>query len=308
MTTLVLGKNGQVGWELQRALAPLGKLIALDRNERGRLSGDLSDLEALRQTVRELKPDLIVNAAAYTAVDQAEEDREIANLVNAEAPAMLAEEAKALNALLVHYSTDYVFDGSGTRPWKESDAASPLNHYGATKLAGEQAIQASGASYLIFRTSWVYAVRSKNFLVAMSKLIRDRNELNVIDDQVGAPTSAELIADVTAHAVRQVHNDSEFQGLYHLVAAGETTWFGYAGFISRWLQDAGVEVGVTPDRINPIASRDWQASACRPLNSRLATTKLEEAFRLQLPPWESGVERALVEQHHQMKIRIYYGT
>lgn len=296
MTTLLLGKNGQVGWELQRALAPLGPLIALDHKKTGSLVADLSDLEGLRRIVRRIKPSVIVNAAAYTRVDQAEEDRELANLINAQAPRVLAEEAKRLGSLLVHYSTDYVFDGSGSNAWSEDNVASPVNYYGVTKLDGEREIQASGVCYLIFRTSWVYAATGRNFLVTMSKLIQERNALSVIDDQFGAPTGADLIADVTAHAVRQVQLNQDLYGLYHLVASGETSWHEYAVTIAEWMQDHGLEVPAAQGQIKPIPSMAWPMPARRPLNSRLATVKLEQAFQLQMPPWKVGVERALFER------------
>ncbi|PRY67394.1 dTDP-4-dehydrorhamnose reductase [Halomonas ventosae] len=293
---LLLGKNGQVGWELQRALAPLGQLIALDRHGHNGLTGDLADLDGLRATVRELKPAVIVNAAAYTAVDRAEEQHELATLINAEAPGVLAEEARALGALLVHYSTDYVIDGSGDAPWQETDTPGPVNHYGASKLAGERHIQASGCRHLIFRTSWVYAAWGNSFLSTMARLMREREALQVIDDQLGAPTGAELIADVTAHAIRQALVDQSREGLYHLAARGETSWHGYATFIAECLQGQGTVIQATPNRIAPIPTSEWPTPAARPLNSRLATTKLECAFGLTMPTWQRGVERALAER------------
>ncbi|WP_458527205.1 dTDP-4-dehydrorhamnose reductase [Onishia taeanensis] len=293
---LLLGKNGQVGWELQRALAPLGELTALDRHGCKGLTGDLADVDGLRRTVRQLKPQVIVNAGAYTGVDRAEEQRELATRINAEAPALLAEEARALNALLIHYSTDYVFNGSGDSPWRESDPVGPLNHYGASKLAGERHIQSSGCRHLIFRTSWVYAARGNSFLSTMARLMCEREALQVIDDQHGAPTGAELIADVTSHALVQTLNDGAKQGLYHLVPAGQTSWHGYAIFIAEWLQRQGTEVQSTQERIAPISTSEWPTPANRPLNSRLTTTKLERAFSLTLPAWQNGVERALVER------------
>lgn len=295
MKILLLGKNGQVGWELQRALAPLGEVIALDRFGENGLTGDLADLDGLRRTVRELKPQVIVNAAAYTAVDRAEEEHDLATLVNAEAPRLLAEEAKALGALLVHYSTDYVFDGTGDAPWQETDTPGPVNHYGASKLARERRIQASGCRHLIFRTSWVYAARGSNFLAMMARLMRERDALQIINDQVGAPTGAELIADVTAHAIRQTQSDAIKEGLYHLAPAGETSWHAYATFIAEWLQGQGIEIQATPERIAPIATSEWPTPAQRPLNSRLDTTRLERAFGLTLPPWPQGVSRVLHE-------------
>ncbi len=301
MSTLLLGKNGQVGWELQRSLAPLGPLVALDRRGQNRLCGDLADLDGLRGTMRELKPGVVVNAAAYTAVDQAEKERELASLINARAPAVLAEETKALGALLVHYSTDYVFDGSGIVPWREEDSLAPLNHYGASKLAGERAIQAQGGRHLIFRTSWVFAARGQNFLTTMMRLIQERDALDVVSDQVGAPTGAELIADVTAHAVRSVESGPGLDGLFHLAASGKTNWYGYACLISQRLQEQGVPTQASPDRIRPIPTTEWPTPAQRPLNSRLDTSRLEHALNLQLPPWQAGVERALAERLHVKK-------
>lgn len=296
MKILLLGKSGQVGWELQRALAPLGEVIALDRHGKSGLSGDLSDFNSLRRTIRELKPQVIVNAAAYTAVDRAEEQRELASRINAEAPAVLAEQAKVLGALLVHYSTDYVFDGSNDRPWREGDPAAPLNHYGTSKLEGEHAIEASGCRHLIFRTSWVYAARGGNFLATMTKLIRERGSLSVINDQVGAPTGAELIADVSAQAIHQTILNSRKEGLYHLTAGGETSWHGYATFIAHWLQEYGIVTQTAPERIESIHTSDWPTPAQRPLNSCLDTTKLEQAFTLTMPHWQQGVARVLYEQ------------
>lgn len=295
MKILLLGKNGQVGWELQRALAPLGDVVALDRHGQNGLIGDLANLDGLRCTVSELKPEVIVNAAAYTAVDRAEEERELATLINTEAPGVLAEEAKSLGALLVHYSTDYVFDGSGVAPWQETDTPRAVNHYGASKLAGERHIQASGCRHLIFRTSWVYAARGGNFLVTMARLMRERDALQVIDDQLGAPTGAELIADVTAHTLRKVGQDTSFEGLYHLAAAGETSWHGFATFIAESLQGQGIAIQTTPERIAPIPTSAWPTPTARPLNSRLEITRLERAFGLSMPPWQRGVARVLHE-------------
>ena len=301
MKILLLGKNGQVGWELQRALAPLGTVVALGRTGPSGLCGDLAKLDDLRTTIREIKPTVIVNAAAYTAVDRAEEDRNLADTINTEAPALLAKEARAQDALLVHYSTDYVFDGSGNRPWRELDPAAPINHYGATKLAGEQAIQAADCRHLIFRTSWVYAARGRNFLGTMAQLIEERTSLKVIDDQVGAPTGAELIADVTAMALRQAQQDSELAGIFNLAAAGETNWYDYARFIADWLQRQNVPIKATPDRILPIPTTAWPTPAERPLNSRLDSTKLENVLKLQLPAWQKGAERALAERRNFTK-------
>ncbi|MGN4051351.1 dTDP-4-dehydrorhamnose reductase [Pseudomonas sp. SM4] len=293
MKILLLGKNGQVGWELQRSLAPVGELIALDRHPVGSLSGDLSDLDALRATIRQVKPDVIVNAAAYTAVDKAESDIELADRVNGLATQVMAQEAATLGAWLVHYSTDYVFSGEGLTPWRETDAVSPVNHYGASKLAGEQAIVASGCKHLIFRTSWVYAARGNNFAKTMLRLAKDRDTLGVIADQIGAPTGAELIADVTAQAIGQVLLRPELAGLYHLAAAGEVSWHGYASHVIDFAKANGEALAVTA--INPIDTTAYPTPARRPLNSRLDTQKLRDNFSLHLPDWQSGVTRMLRE-------------
>lgn len=293
MKILLLGKNGQVGWELQRSLAPLGELIALERHSANGLSGDLSDLEALRATIRQIQPDIIVNAAAYTAVDKAESETELADRVNGQASQVMAEEARALDAWLIHYSTDYVFNGEGLAPWLETASASPVNHYGASKLAGEQAIIASGCKYLIFRTSWVYGARGNNFAKTMLRLAKDRETLSVIADQFGAPTGADLIADVTALAILQVQRHPELAGLYHLAAAGEVSWHGYASHVIDFARANGEELAVTA--INPIDTSAYPTPARRPLNSRLDTQKLRDNFSLHLPDWQSGVTRMLRE-------------
>ncbi|MCX4219539.1 MULTISPECIES: dTDP-4-dehydrorhamnose reductase [Pseudomonas] len=293
MKILLLGKNGQVGWELQRSLSPLGELIALDRHADDGLCGDLSNLEALRVTIRKLKPDIIVNAAAYTAVDKAEVEAVLADRVNAQASQLMAEEAKALGGWLIHYSTDYVFNGQGSKPWQESDPVAPVNQYGASKLAGEQSIIASGCKHLIFRTSWVYAARGNNFAKTMLRLAKDRETLNVIDDQVGAPTGADLIADVTALAIRQAAERPELSGVYHLAASGEVSWYGYASHVIAFARGNGEELAVKV--VNPIDSSAYPTPARRPLNSRLNTQKLRDNFSLHLPDWQSGVTRMLRE-------------
>jgi dTDP-4-dehydrorhamnose reductase len=293
MKILLLGKNGQVGWELQRSLAPLGELIALDRNST--LCGDLYKLEALAETVRLVKPDIIVNAAAHTAVDKAESEPELARTINALTPAMLATEAKRINAWLIHYSTDYVFDGSGTKPWLESAATGPLSVYGATKLEGEQLIQQSGCKHLIFRTSWVYGARGGNFAKTMLRLAQERDSLNVINDQIGAPTGADLLADITAHAIRAAQQNADVSGLYHLVAGGETSWHGYASFVLGLAQSAEIQLKVAPDKINPVPTSAFPTPAKRPHNSRMDTTKLKRTFNLCLPQWQAGVVRMLSE-------------
>ena len=295
MKILLLGKNGQVGWELQRSLAPLGELVALDRQGAPGLVGDVSDLDGLAATVRALRPQLIVNAAAHTAVDKAESEPDLARRLNAEAPAVLAREAAACGALLVHYSTDYVFDGSGERPWREDDATGPLGVYGRTKLEGEQAIAASGCRHLILRTSWVYAARGGNFAKTMLRLARERERLTVIDDQWGAPTGAELIADVTAQAVAQLRQVPGKGGLYHLAAAGATTWFEYAKYVLAQAQRAQPAIEMKVTEVAPIAARDYPTPARRPHNSRLDCTRLQAAFDLRLPPWQDGVRRMLAE-------------
>lgn len=296
MKILLFGKSGQVGWELQRSLAPLGDVIALDTASR-ELCGDFTRLRELAATVRQVRPDVIVNAAAYTAVDQAESEPGLARVINAQAPGLLAQEAKALGAWLVHYSTDYVFDGSGTKPWREGDTTGPLNIYGATKREGEQAIQESGCDHLIFRTSWVYAARGGNFAKTMLRLAGERERLTVIDDQVGAPTGADLIADVTAHAIRtaRLHPPPPISGLYHLVASGETSWYGYARFVLDFARHAGLSLKAAPDNVVPVATAAFPTPARRPHNSRLDTSKLQSTFHLQIPPWQSGVARMLSE-------------
>ena len=294
MKILLFGKSGQVGWELQRSLAPLGELIALDSASR-EMCGDFSDPAELARTVRKVAPDVIVNAAAYTAVDKAESEAELARTVNALAPGALAEEAMRANSLLVHYSTDYVFDGGGDQPWRETDATAPLNVYGATKLEGEQLIQQSGCRHLILRTSWVYGARGGNFIRTMLKLAQERDSLNVIDDQVGAPTGADLLADVTAHAIRAAQQRPEVTGLYHLVAAGEVSWHGYARFVIDYAARSGVDIKVAPDAINAVPTSAFPTPARRPHNSRMDTAKLRQTFDLHLPDWRVGVARMLSE-------------
>lgn len=295
MKILLLGKNGQVGWELQRALAPLGELTALDRQGDDGLCGDLTNLDGLAATVRAVQPQVIVNAAAYTAVDKAEGEPELAQRINAEAPAALAREAAALGALLVHYSTDYVFDGSGSAPWAEDAPTGPLGVYGATKLAGEEAIAQTGCPHLILRTSWVYAARGGNFARTMLRLAQERERLTVIDDQWGAPTGAELIADVTAHAVAQTRQQPAKAGIYHLTAAGETTWFSYAKYVLALAGQSQTAIKIKATELLPIPTSAYPTPARRPHNSRLDTRKLQTRFGLALPPWQHGVRRMLAE-------------
>lgn len=295
MKILLFGKDGQVGWELQRSLAPLGELVALGSGGNGALCGDFRDLDGIAATVRAVRPDAIVNAAAYTAVDRAETDVGLCRTINALAPGVLARAAVSSGAWLVHYSTDYVFDGTGTSPWSEHDPVGPLSVYGQTKLEGEQAIIASGCKHLIFRTSWVYAARGGNFAKTMLRLAGERERLTVVNDQVGAPTGAELLADVCAHAIRAASQSSELGGIYHVAAAGATSWHGYAQFVIEVARQAGVAIRVAPDAIDAVASAAFPASAPRPSNSRLATTKLQSAFGLVPPPWQQGVRRMLTE-------------
>lgn len=281
MKLLILGRDGQVGTALTQVLAPLGAIAAY-----GRQGADFSHPADLEGVVKREQPDVIVNAAAHTAVDRAESEPELARLVNADGPAVLARAAAETGAWLIHYSTDYVFDGSGTEPWVETDPTGPLNVYGATKLAGEQAIAASGARHLIFRTSWVHAPGGNNFIAKMLSLAQSRDELKVIDDQHGAPTSARLIAEVTARAIRQIANDRPIpSGLYHLAAAGETTWNGYARFAIAEAIARGVPLKATPDKVLAVPSSAFPTPARRPLNSRLSTLKLRDALGIELPDW-----------------------
>ncbi|WP_157263656.1 dTDP-4-dehydrorhamnose reductase [Azohydromonas aeria] len=295
MRILLLGKNGQVGWELQRALASLGELVALDHAGAPGLCGDFRDPEGVAATVRALRPDVVVNAAAHTAVDKAEGEPEVAALLNAATPAAIAREAAALGAWLVHYGTDYVFDGSGTAPRGEDAPTAPLSVYGRTKLDGEEAIRASGCRHLILRTSWVYAARGGNFARTMLRLAAEREALNVIDDQVGAPTGADFLADVAAHALRAAMARPELGGTYHAVAAGETSWHGYACFVIEWARAHGLPVKVAADAVRPIPTSAYPTPAQRPLNSRLSTARLQRAFGLVPPPWQQGVQRMLTE-------------
>jgi dTDP-4-dehydrorhamnose reductase len=296
MKVVLFGKGGQVGWELQRSLATLGELTALDFDSTD-FHANFSKPAQLADTVRALKPDVIVNAAAHTAVDKAESEPEFAAKLNAEGPRVLATEAKALGALLVHYSTDYVFDGSGTTARTEDAPTGPLSVYGRTKLDGENHIRASGCAHLILRTSWVYAARGGNFARTMIKLAGERDALSVIDDQFGAPTGAELLADVMAHAIRACKSTPTLGGTYHAVAGGETNWFEYARFVIEWARANGLPIKVAAEAIKPVPTSGYPTPAKRPLNSRLDTRKLREAFNITLPPWQTGVRRMLMEAY-----------
>ena len=295
MKILLLGKNGQVGWELQRSLSILGEVVACDFDSPAELKADFSDPESLVALVQRVRPDAIINAAAHTAVDRAESEPDLTRRINALAPGVLAREAAALGAWLVHYSTDYVFDGSGDQPRKEDAATAPLSVYGSTKLEGETRIRASGCSHLILRTSWVYAARGGNFARTMLRLAADREELKVIADQVGAPTGADLLADVTALALGRLRAQPALSGTYHCAAAGQTHWHGYAQFVIEWARAHGHPVKVAPDRVLPTLTQDYPTPARRPLNSRLDTTKLRSAFGITLPHWQQGVQRLLAE-------------
>ncbi|MFJ3052128.1 dTDP-4-dehydrorhamnose reductase [Pseudomonas nitroreducens] len=291
---LLLGANGQVGWELQRALAPLAQLVVCDRNK-----ADLGDLPGLERLIAAEAPDVIVNAGAYTAVDKAESDAEKARQINAGAVGVMARAAREANAWLVHYSTDYVFDGSGNTPFDEDAQTGPLGVYGQTKLEGEIAIRESGCRHLIFRTSWVYATRGANFAKTMLRLAKERDELRVIADQFGAPTSAELIADITALALQRLVHDSELSacasGTYHLVATGETSWHGYAQFVIGEAIRLGTDLRATPEHVTPIATSEYPLPAKRPANSRLANDKLQRTFDVRLPRWEYHAQRMIRE-------------
>ena len=294
---LLFGKGGQVGWELQRSLAPLGEVVAVDFDSTD-FCGDFTNLAGLAETIRQVKPNIIVNAAAHTAVDKAESEPDLARTINALAPGVIAAESQKLGAWLVHYSTDYVFDGSGNQAWKETDTPAPLSVYGQTKLEGERAVAANCAKHLIFRTSWVFAARGGNFAKTMLRLAKERDSLNVIDDQIGAPTGADLLADITALALQRVQMQPlhhELAGLYHLVADGSTSWHGYATLVIEHARTAGIAIQTPQDAIHKIATQAYFTPATRPLNSKLDTSKLQTAFSLHLPSWQHGVTRMLTE-------------
>jgi dTDP-4-dehydrorhamnose reductase len=279
MRILLTGRNGQVGHELERALAPLGEVFSFDHKQL-----DLGDPIAIISRVREVKPDVIVNAAAYTAVDQAEKDVEQAMLVNASGPGFLAAEAKELGALLVHYSTDYVFDGTETTPYSEDDATNPLSVYGKSKLAGEKAIQAVGGRHLILRTSWVYGPRGKNFFLTMLRLAREREELRVVNDQHGAPTSSIAIADATAEILQR--HGADANGLFHLTARGGITWFGFTEAIVELARDTLPRV----PRLVPITTTEYPTPAKRPVYSVLDSSKASRSLNVQLADWQAGLD------------------
>lgn len=291
MRILLTGKNGQVGFELQRALLPLGEVLAVDRDD-----CDLKNPESLRSMLRSVRPQIIVNPAAYTAVDKAESDQITAYAVNGEAPGIIGEEAAKLNALVVHYSTDYVFDGTKTEPYTENDAPNPLSVYGKSKRRGEESLQKSGARHLIFRTSWVFGSHGENFAKTMLKLASQRERLNVVADQWGAPTSAALIADVTVQILAQYKKDREEGfplGIYNLVAGGETNWCDYARAVIASAKAAGKAVKLDVEDIHPITAAQYPVLAPRPANSRLNTDKLKTTFGINLPDWHAGFQNVM---------------
>jgi dTDP-4-dehydrorhamnose reductase len=294
---LVPGKTGQVGWELQGALAPLGTVIALDRS-----GMDLANPGSIRRAIRDAKPQVIVNAAAYNNVDKAESEPELAMQVNGVAPGIMAEEAKRLGAVLVHYSTDYVFDGTKEGMYREDDPPNPLSAYGRSKFAGERAIHNSGASYIIFRTSWVYAARGQNFVRTMLGLGRERSELRIVDDQVGAPTWARFIAEATAQVLHQLGNGhktiGDRAGIYNLTATGAISWYGFASAI---FAEAKAQLGMTPPKLIPITTAEYPLPACRPANSRLDNSKLTAAFGLTPPSWDAMLTACIHEMAGQGK-------
>lgn len=297
MTRILLaGKDGQVGWELQHTMASLGEVVAVGHREM-----DLADPDSIRKVVREIRPAIIVNPAAYTAVDKAESEPDLAMAINGVAPGILAEEARRLNAVLVHYSTDYVFDGKKAAPYSEEDAPNPLNVYGQTKLAGERAVQAAGAPYLMLRTSWVYGARGRNFLLTILKLAGEKSELKIVDDQIGAPTWCRMLAETTARMLAPVCAApnppamlAETGGLYHLTAGGQTSWHGFAAKILENVPRSTIPM---PAKLIPIPTSEYPTPAARPHNSCLSNEKLTRTFRLSLPSWEESLAQCLREIH-----------
>jgi len=292
MKLLLLGADGQVGWELRQSLAPLGEVIVADR-----ICADFEQLDSLRELVRASGVDVVVNAAAYTAVDRAESESELATRINADAPGVIAEECERLGAMLVHYSTDYVFDGEKDSPYVETDAPNPRSVYGSTKLQGEQAIQASGCRHLIFRTSWVYSDRRSNFVRTILRLARERESLSIVSDQIGAPTSAALIADVTARCVAQTALGDGPLGVFHLTPTGETSWHGFASYFLELARNGGMELKV--DEIRPIRTDEFPCGATRPMNSRLCCDKIRDVFGVELPEWRFHVRELIATMLQQ---------
>lgn len=295
MKIVLLGSTGQIGWELQRTLAPLGRVIPLQRQGNNLLCGDLLHIDDLKKSIRILQPNIIVNAAAYTAVDQAETDADLAEAINADAPEMLAREAEHLDAWYVHYSTDYVFDGTESSPRKEGDTTQPINIYGSTKLRGEQGVKTATKRHLIFRTQWIYSTRGKNFLRTILRLASERELLKVIDDQFGAPTGAELVADVTAHALHTALRKPETAGTYHLAARGKATWFEYAKYAIETARQEGWEIKTPSDAIEPVKSSAYPTQARRPLYTCLDCSKIEQTFKISMPDWHDGIKRVIMQ-------------
>ena len=287
----ITGANGQLGFELRRALAPLGEVVACARD-----TCDLSNPDSIRAALRAAKPDVIFSAGAYTAVDKAESEPELARAVNATAPGILGEEAAKLGALVIHYSTDYVFDGAKPSAYREEDATNPLGVYGKTKLEGENALAAATDAHLIFRTSWVFGAHGKNFLKTILRLASSRDELRIVADQFGAPTGAALLADASTHIAARYLRDGRGNfpfGLYHLAASGETSWHGFAQHIVAKATTANFKLQATPQGILPITTSEYPTPAARPANSRLDTSKFRTAFGLHLPDWKHGVDQVL---------------
>ena len=288
---LVTGCNGQVGFELKRSLSILGEVVALDR-----ANFDLSNPDSIRENIRKIQPSIILNPAAYTAVDKAESDENMAQAVNSFAPGIIGEEAQKISALVIHYSTDYVFDGTKNEPYNETDPVNPLGVYGRTKLEGERALAKSGANHVILRTSWVYGAHGKNFIKTILRLAAERHELRIVADQLGAPTGAALLADASAHIVSRYLRDGADNfpyGLYHLAAGGETTWCDLTQYVVEKAIEANCKLQVAPDRIIPIKTQEYPTPAARPANSRLDTSKFRKTFGLQLPDWTHGVDNVL---------------
>lgn len=293
---LLIGPRGQIGWELLRCAQPLGQIFPVGRstNDQMLIHLDLADIDSIRNVIREIRPDVILNAAAYTAVDNAEKEAKLVKIINGEAPGIIAEEAQRLNALFIHYSTDYVFDGNQTRPYTEQDAVNPASSYGESKLVGEQAVQSIGGKYLILRTSWVYGTRGKNFLLTMQRLAKERGELKIVADQVGSPTWSRLIAEATAHIIAQLHSPlchsdmHDVSGIYHLTCAGKTTWYDFAKAI----------IAPTPHRpkIKPLTTAEYPTPAKRPAYSVLSNAKLTRNFGIALPTWDVALKLCLENQ------------
>jgi dTDP-4-dehydrorhamnose reductase len=307
MSIVLFGAGGGVGWELQRSLAPLGRLVSLDIHQPGPFDADVSHFDELERTIRALQPEVIVNAAAFTNVDAAESAVDRAFDVNARAPTIMANEAKRLGAWLVHFSSDYIFDGSGSEPIQEDQTPAPLNVYGRSKLAGEEGIRQSGCDYIIFRASWIHSARRPCFPSKILDAATKRDELSVPNDQVGSPTGADLIADVVAHAVARILNEKErgtrYAGVYNLACSGNTTRHAFAEFVLEWGRQHGLPIKTIPSNLRAVPTSTLNSPAQRPLNSRLSTAKLAQTFGLALPDWQPGLARMLAERYQPLEIR-----